>query len=477
MSITIMGDRVYEDIPSLESKALRINLNKSIFGTFSEIGAGQETVRNFFASGGASRTVAKAMSAYGKEFSDAIYGPEEDGRYVTESRLRKMLSHELDLIEQRIDRKNNPNRLFFSFANTVTTIDYAKKYQGHGWVGIRYQTKPDEEYSEITMHVRFHEHKALHQQNTLGTLGVNLIYYAYYHYDSPKNLVRHLYDHIDKDLLEIDTINFSGPCFENVDNRLMSLELIKNGMTDAVMFAPDGNNILPSEELFHKNVLALRGSFRPVTKVNMDIYEKSLELFLKQENIKPEDTISIFEITFSNLRADGHIDEEDFLHRANLLCAMGQKVMISTFKEYYKLVEYLERYSDAKKGLAMGVDNLLYIFDEHYYDDLIGGTLEAFGKLFTENLKVCLYPYKNQETGEITDSNNLKVPEEMHDLYKYFKRYGKFVDIEDYDPAYLDIFSRNVLRMIENGEEGWEEKLPENVTRLIKSQKLFGYKE
>jgi len=472
-----MGDRVYENIPSTESKALRINLNKSIFGTFSEIGAGQETVRNFFAAGGASRTIAKAMSAYGKEFSDAIYGPEKDGRYVTESRLRKMLSHELDLIEKRIDRKKNPDKLFFCFANTVATIDYAKKYQGHGWVGIRYQTKPDEDYSEIIMHVRFHESRALHQQNTLGTLGVNLIYYAYYHYDSPKSLLRHLYDHIDKDLLEIDTINFSGPCFKNVDNRLMSLELIKNGMTEAVMFAPDGNSILPSEELYNKNVLALRGSFRPVTKVNMDIYEKSLNLFLKEENLKPEETISVFEITLSNLSAEGEVDEEDFLHRANLLCALGQKVMISTFKEYYKLVEYLERYSNAKKGLAMGVDNLIYIFDEHYYDELIGGTLEAFGKLFTPNLKIYLYPFKNQETGEITNSENVKVPEQMQELYKYFKRYGKFVDIEDYQPEYLDIFSREVLRMIENGEEGWEEKLPENVTHLIKAQKLFGYKE
>src|SRR5699024_7328342 len=268
MSITIMGDRVYEDIPSTESKALRINLNKSIFGTFSEIGAGQETVRNFFAAGGASRTIGKAMSAYGKEFSDAIYGVEKDGRYVTDSRLRKMLSHEMDLLERRMNREKNPDKLFFSFANTVATIDYSKKYQGHGWVGIRFQTKPDEDYSEIIMHVRFHEYTARHQQNTLGTLGVNLIYYAFYGYDAPKVLLEHLYDHIDKDLLEIDTVNFSGPCFKGVDNRLMSLELIKKGMTDAVMFAPDGNNILPSDELYGKNVLALRGSFRPVTKVN-----------------------------------------------------------------------------------------------------------------------------------------------------------------------------------------------------------------
>lgn len=476
MSITIMGDRVYEDIPSTESKALRINLNKSIFGTFSEIGAGQETVRNFFAAGGASRTIAKAMSAYGKEFSDAIYGAEKDGRYVTESRLRKMLSHELDLIERRIDRKENPDKLFFSFANTVATIDYTKKYQGHGWVGVRYQTKPDEDYSEITLHVRFHENKAQYQQNTLGTLGVNLIYYAYYHYDSPKNLLKHLYDHIDKDLLEIDTINFSGPCFEKVDNRLMSLELIKNGMTDAVMFDPEGNNLLISDELYGKNVLALRGSFRPVTKVNMDIYEQSKALFLKEKGVTEENSISIFEITLSNLTADGFVSDEDFLHRANLLGSMGQTVMISTFKEYYKLVEYLERYSDGQKRLAMGVDNLIYIFDEHYYDELIGGTLEAFGKLFTETLQIYLYPYKNRETGEITDSNNLIVPDQMHDLYKYFKRYGKFVDIKEYHPEYLDIFSRDVLKMIENGEPGWEEKLPKNVAELIKEQGLFGYK-
>lgn len=475
MAITIIGDRGVEDILSTEQKALRINLNKSIFGTFSEIGAGQETVRNFFSVGGASRTIAKAVSAYGKEFSDAIYGKEDDGRYVTESRLRKMLSHELELIEERIDRSKHRDKLFFSFANTVATIDYTKKYQGHGWVGLRYQTKPDEDYSEIILHVRFHENKALYQQNTLGTLGVNLIYYAYYHYDSPKLLLRHLYDHIDKDLLEIDTINFSGPCFKDVDNRLMSLQLIRNGMTDAVMFAPDGHNMLISDELYNKNVLAVRGSFRPVTKVNMDLYERSKERFLTEKGVSEDNTISIFEMTLHNLRTEGKVDEKDFIDRADLLCAMGQTVMISTFKEYYKLVEYLDRYSNEKKVLAMGVDNLIYIFDEHYYNDLTGGTLEAFGKLFTENLRIFLYPYKNQKTGEISDSSNLKVKKEMHELYKYFKKNGKFVDIVDYDEAYLDIFSHQVLEMISNGEEGWEDKLPANVTELIKEKSLFGY--
>src|SRR5690606_2489101 len=270
MSVNIMDDREFVNIPSINSKALRINLNENIYGTFAEIGAGQETVRNFFRAGGASGTIAKTMSAYDKDFSDAIYGMEKDKRYVTEERLKKMLSHEMRLIEERIDRKKHPNKLFFSFANTVATIDFSKKYKGHGWVGIRYQTRPKEDYNEIILHLRFHQNDAKQQQITLGILGVNLIYGAYYKYDSPKKLLRYLYDHLSKDQIEIDTINFSGPRFENVDNRLMSLQLVKNGMTEAVMFSPEGKNVLPARVLYKKNVLALRGSFRPVTKVNMD---------------------------------------------------------------------------------------------------------------------------------------------------------------------------------------------------------------
>ena len=249
MPETISGDKEFENIPSIKSKALRINLNSNIYGTFAEIGAGQETVRNFFRAGGASGTIAKTISAYDKDFSDAIYGIEDDGRYVTEARLERMLSHEINLIEERIDRSRHPDKIFFAYANTVATIDFAKKYKGHGWLGIKFQTHPDEEYSEIILHIRFKENEAVLQQNTLGILGVNLIYGAYYKHDEPRKLLRYLYDHIDQDKIEIDTINFSGPKFEKVDNRLMSLQLIKNGMTEAVIFGPDGNNIRPARIL------------------------------------------------------------------------------------------------------------------------------------------------------------------------------------------------------------------------------------
>lgn len=415
------------------------------------------------------------MSAYDKDFSDAIYGVEKDGRYVTEVRLLKMLSHEIELIEERIIRQKHPNKLFFAFANTVATIDFAKQYKGHGWVGLRYQVEPTGAYNEITLHIRFHENDAQMQQITLGILGVNLIYGAYYKYDEPRKLLRYLYDHIDKDKIEIDTINFSGPCFKEVDNRLMSLQLIKNGMTDAVMFGPDGNNILPARILYKKNILAFRGSFRPVTKVNIDMYNRAYDMFLQENRVKKDQTEVIFEITLSNLRAEGEIDEEDFMDRAELLCSLGHTVMISRFQEYYKLVEYFARFTKMRMGLAMGVSNLVEIFDEKYYRHLSGGILEAFGKLFFKNLKVYLYPMKDEETGELINSKNLLVHPRMKELYKFFKYNGKVVDITDFDPKVLGIFSRDVLSKIESGEPDWEEMLPIGIAEIIKKKNLFNY--
>ena len=473
-NIKLKGDKVIEQIPSIRDKTLRINLNENIYGTFAEIGAGQETVRHFFRSGGGSGTIAKAMSAYDKDFSDAIYGIEDDGRYVTESRLKRMLSYEVELIEQRLKRDKHPNKIFFSYANTVSTIDFAKQFKGHGWVGIKFQVEPGEEYNEITLHIRFRETDARLQQETLGTLGVNLIYGAYYKYNNPKKLLRYLYDHLDKDQLEIDTINFSGPRFANVDNRLMSLQLVKNNMTDAVMFGPDGKNILPAAILYKKNILALRGSFRPVTQVNMDMYEKSLKMFLEESKVEKDNTLVIFEITLSNLRSEGEIDERDFMDRAELLCSLGQTVMISNFQEYYKVVEYFANYTKARMGLAMGVNNLVDIFDEKYYRHLSGGILEAFGKLFYRDLKVFLYPMLGED-GEIINSENLKVHPRMKELYKFFAYNGKVVDITDFDTEHLKIFSREVLKMISDGNPGWENLLPQGIGEIIKEHQLFGY--
>lgn len=473
MGLSLPGDNDFESVPSLQNKALRINLNRNIYGTFAEIGAGQETARHFFRAGGASGTIAKAMSAYDKDFSDAVYGVQDDGRYVTEGRLRRMLQHETQLIEERITRERHPEKLFFTYANTVATIDFAKQYLGHGWVGIKFQVSPGEDYSEIILHVRFKEREAQLQQNTLGILGLNLIYGAFYKHDQPKKLLKYLYDHIDKDKIEIDLVNFSGPRFEHVDNRLMSLQLLKNEMTEAVMFGPDGYNVLSARVLYKKHVLALRGSFRPVTKVNMDMYQTAKDMFLKSGKVTEDTMETIFEITLSNLKASGEIDEQDFLHRAELLCSLGQTVMISNFKEYYRLVEYLNNYTKERIGLVMGVNNLIDIFDTKYYTHLSGGILEAFGKLFFKDLRVYLYPMIDKETGELITSDNLKVHPRMKELYKFFKYNGRVIDIEHFDPSVLHIFSREVLRMIEAGESGWQDLLPPGIAELMSEMNLF----
>jgi hypothetical protein len=474
MVVSLKGDKDFENVLSTVDKALRINLNKHIYGTFAEIGAGQEVARYFFRAGGASGTIAKTMSAYDRGFSDAIYGAEQDKRYVTKSRLTKMLKHEINLLETRVDRKNNPEKMFFAFANTVATIDFAKKFKGHGWMGIRFQTDSLQEYSEIQMHVRFHLIDAKAQQEALGIMGVNLIYGAYYKHNKPRSLIKYLYDHIDPHAIEIDTINFSGPLFENVDNRLLSLDLVKNGMTQAVMFGPDGKNILPAAVLYKKNILAIRGSFRPVTKVNEDMYEKSNKMISNYNDFNLEKTISIFEITLSNLLSGKNdVNEQDFLDRAELLCSSGKTVMITNFQEYYKLSDYFSNYTTKKTVMSMGVDNLIKVFEDKYYSNLSGGILEAFGKLFKHNIEIYLYPLIKGK--KLINSLNLQVEDNMKNLYKYFKDNKKIRDIENFNKSLLNIYSREVLEEIKNNSPGWEEKLPEAISKLIKEKKLFGY--
>ena len=460
-----------------KQKALAINLDTNIYGTFAEIGAGQETVRHFFRAGGASRTIAKAMSAYDKDFSDAIYGKEPKNRYVTQNRLRKMLRYEVALIEERLTRENNPGRKFFSYANTVTTINFDKTLKGHGWVGIRFQLDEKEDYNEIVFHVKFNENDATLQQETLGSLGVNLIYGAYNLADNPRRLIESLYDDISTDNVEIDMIDFSGPAFTYVDNRLMSLQLVKNGMTDAVIFNPEGNNMLPADILYKKNIFAVRGSFRPVTLVNIDMFERGLEMFMKDSSCSFEETVVLFEITISNLRASGDIDERDFLDRVDVLAKLGYTVIISNFSEYFRLIDYFANYTSGKIGVAMGVNNLLDVFDENYYKNLSGGILEAFGKFFRQDMTVYLYPYKDPETHELLTSNNLRVSDNLKELYKYFKLNKRIVDIKDYNPNHSEIYSREILNKIANHESGWENQVPEGVAEMIKERGMFGYKE
>ncbi len=465
-----MKDRV---ILTTAQKALRINLDGDIYGTFAEIGAGQETAREFFRAGAASGTIAKAMSAYDKDFSDDIYGIERDGRYVTESRLRKMLKHEYNLVERRLDRAKHPTKLFFSYANTVATINFSKTFKGHGWMGIRFQTAPERDSNDIFLHFRLHENEAKHQQETVGRLGTNLIWGAYNLYENPKEFLQSLYDNIDSSAIEIDLINFEGPDFEHVDNRLMSLQLIKNGYTEAVIFGPEGKNLLPAELLYKKNILAMRGSFRPVTRVNMDMIKRGYSMFVKDRKVDQMKTVVLWEITLSNLLSDGELDEQDFLDRAEILCSLGQTVLISNYKEYFKLVDYFGRFSKKRQGLIMGVNNLNELFDDKYYRNLQGGILEAFGRIFSKDIRILVYPFLDEKTGKLLRREDAKVHPRFRPIIEYLNFHKRILDIEEYDETIMNIFSREILRKIKCGEEGWEQCVPAYVDRVIKEKRLF----
>ena len=288
--------------PSPRRKALFINLDSEIYGTFAEIGAGQEVVRHFFRAGGSSGTIAKAMSAYDKDFSDAIYGKEETGQYVCKPRLENMIAHEYSLMEERLKREDHPNTRFFSFADTVTTISYDKSNKGHGWMGLRYQLNAKSEPNDLILHFNLHDNDSSNQQEAIGLLGLNVIYACYHYYD-PIEMILSLYDNLERDRIEIDMINLDGPDFKDVDNRLLSLQLVKHGMTDAVIFGPDGNNLHPSEVLYKKNILALRGSFRPVTKVNIDMFENGYKKFMEESRVEEDNVIKLFEITLKQFKS------------------------------------------------------------------------------------------------------------------------------------------------------------------------------
>lgn len=453
-------------------KAFQINLDDTIYGSFVEIGAGQEVVRHFFKAGSSSNTIAKTMSAYDRDFSDAIYGKEKDSRYVCKSRLEKMLDHEYQLLDERLDRRKHINCKFFTYADTISTINYTKTQKGHGWIGIRFQSDPKEDPSDFIIHIVLHDQDAKLQQETIGIIGTNLLH-ACYNEKDPKEILKRAYDSLERDQFEIDMVETTGPNFKNIDNRLLSLTLVKERMTNAVIFTPDGKNKQPSDILYKKNILTMRGSFRPVTKVNIDMLEKGLEGFKESKKVNQNNIQILFEITLSNLKADGEVDEQDFLDRADILCSLGYTVMISNYKKFYKIIEYLSQFTKSRMGVILGVDNLIDMFEEQYYRNLNGGIMEAFGVIFTRDIKFYLYPYKPNEKTKLLNSTNIPIHPRVKDLYNYLHSNGRIKDL-NFNSKTLGIFSRDILKKIKDNEIGsWEHAVPNGVSDIIKERNLF----
>ena len=455
-----------------EEKALKINLTSDIYGCFAEIGAGQEVAANFFKAGGSSGTIAHSQSAYDMKVSDSMYG--EAKRYVCEDRLITMLSTEYDSLKSKLPGKYKESR-FFAFCNTVESLNYHKTNQGHGWVGMRFQLE-NEEPNDVVLHIKMHDNSHKAQQETLGILGVNLIYACYFHSHDLDEFLSSIVQPLPRDKMEIDMIRVSGPDFEEVDNRIIALNLVKRGITDATMFDLSGSVLQPASALYKKNILLMRGRFRPVTKIHIDMIEKGKKQFLAEEEIDEENVRVIVELTLKDLTADGKISDKDFVDRAELLGSLGYTVMISNYLKHYKMVDYLATIARGRKmGVIVGVYNLQIIFDEKYYENLPGGLLEAFGRGFGHNVKLYVYPANNVDTGDIYSLDNFSIPKSLEGLLQYLKDNNKLAKFEEYNPKLLGIMSDDVLSKIKVGASSWEEDVPEEVVKAIKFYKLFGY--
>jgi hypothetical protein len=457
---------------STHEKALQLNLDRATYGSFAEIGAGQEVARWFFRVGGAAGTIAKTISAYDMTVSDAIYGASE--RYVSRQRLQTMLGYEYDLQHQRLHAKRGATTRFFVFANTVAARSFSRNDDWHGWLGIRFQAAVLAPPSEVIIHVRMHDRETVQQQEALGILGVNLVYAALYLYDQPGEVIRALMDNLSPERVEVDMAKFSGPAFAGVDNRLIALELVRQGVTDAAMFTANGEVVQAAEVLHRRPVLVERGSFRPVTRLTVDMLERAQARFLEHPKVQGERAVVLLEMTLRNLAADGVIDPGDFLDRVDTLAALGQMVLISNYGEFHRLAGYLFRYSKKMIGLVLGAHTLLQVYDERYYADLSGGILEAFGRLFKNDLKLYVYPYRNPETGQVMTAANLPVAPHLRHLHAHVMENGLIEDLHDVDESCGRIRSAEVLRLIKSGDPAWESLVPPQVASLIKARRLFG---
>lgn len=462
---------------STDQKALELNLNPLIYGTIAEIGAGQEVARNFFRAGAAAGTVAKTISAYDMQFSDAIYGAEASGRYVSRSRVESMVDHEYKLVIERLTGHRPKNSTFFAYAATVAAKSYGRASECHAWISVQAQLYPGADPSRIVVHVRMNDEDATKQQEALGIVGVNLIHAAFNKFTNPKLLISQLSDNLVQDRIEIDLVDFTGPYFEDIDNRLMNLELIHAWHTRAIIFTPEGKVAVPSELLYKKNVLAIRGSFNPVTNLNIDMIEQGCKKFTSTSEIDPERCITLAEITMASLTQENEdqVDPADFLTRVDMLNRLGYYVMISDYVRYFRLRAFFRRYTALNIGIVVGMANLSTIFDVNYYKGMEGGILEAFGKLFPDHTQMFVYPELNQETGELRTLTDPNIAENLHHLYRHLLDNNFLIGLEHSSDELFSIFSRDLHDQLKRGRGEWESSVPAEIAEMIIEKRLLGF--
>ena len=466
-----------EDTLTTMQKAFAFNMDPNKYGTIAEIGAGQEVSRCFFLAGGAAGTIAKTISAYDMTFSDAIYGVEEGKRYVTESRVKKMLDKEFRLVLERVGDSRPKTSTYFAFADTITAKSYSQRGECHGWMGIKLQLAPGAEPCEILLHVRLLDDSNVLQQEAVGILGVNLIYGAFQYPNRPEMMIQSLRDNLEWGRLEVDLIRFTGPAFSSIDNRFMALKLVQMNLADAVVFNADRKTLIhPSELFYNRDVLLMRSQFKPITNFGVDMLTSGMEIFKRIPGVNADTAMIAPEISVAEMRSKQAFDMQDILDRVDCLNLLSYPVIVSNYLRYFRLSDYLDRYTKGKIAFVMGIPNLETLFDDAYYEGLKGGILGAFASLFDRDTHIFVYPMRRDDNpDDIITSENFPVPERLKHFYRHLQANNKILPVEKYNDANMNFWPEEALRQIKKGPGEWEKAVPEEVVREIVSRCMFGF--
>ena len=454
-------------------KAFEINMDPYYYGVFAEIGAGQEVARHFFRAGGAAGTIAKSISAYDMAVSDDIYG--KSGRYVSKERIELMLVKEFNQLRRRLEKDRGKRTCFFSFANTVAAKSFQQRGKSHGWLGCIFQGRPEAPPSQVVVHIHMLDKDNLQQQEALGIMGTNLIYSCYQYAKEQDRFIDSLMDNLSLDRVGIDFIEVQGPAFTSRDSRLWSLELVKRGYCEALIFDSRTGKLQPKDVLYGKNILVCRGSFRPPTLVNLDMLETGINNFKKSlANKNKKEFLTLAEISMNELRERGEVDSKDFLARVELLRALGHHVLISNFETYGQLSYLLSRHTKERLAFVVSYYSLKEVFNHEKYKKSAGGIFGGMGALFGHRTRLFVYPALDPQ-GKILTTKESEVEDDIRPLVDYLENQKLLMNISDFKEDVLSIWSRTVLKMIQSGQEGWEKMVPPLVAKRVKDYCLFDY--
>lgn len=446
-------------------KALDINLDSLFYGSFAEIGAGQEVARQFFQAGKASQTIALTISAYDMTYSDIIYGKEKSGRYVCKSRLEKMLSREYDKLIERLGPSRGDGTCFFSFADTVATSSEPSRKACHGWMGVQFQAAPGASSQSVMLHVRMLDKHRLQQQETLSKLGVNLLHCCFYRRKSQMDFLEGLFDQIKNDALSVDAIYFSGSEFKKFDETYFNLLLVEHGYSEACCIDQNGKVQNPSDFLWNKNILVQRGFFQPVTNTHLDIFKRGLDHFKKEFSPKASETLGIFEFTIDNRAKKTHISTDEAYKRVQMITELQIPVLVTGFTLFYQLKEFLRLYTAAPLAIVIGATHLEKLFDESFYHDLKGGLLEGMSKLLGRFSRLYIYPHKTAEICLL--SKSFFPGPKVKNIYRHFIENNLIQDIAGCDELTEFIHSDDVNKLIRKKDKTWKKLVPEKIHRLL----------